>query len=63
MEVEDEAENPDDNEDVDAARDDLDRAVLSIIGAEDRLEDLKRATEQLLQIRSSEGGGGHAGSR
>lgn len=56
MKAEDTAEDPDDNEEVDSARDELDRAVLSIIGAEDRLEDLKRATEQLLQIRSSEGG-------
>jgi type I restriction-modification system DNA methylase subunit len=56
MEVEDKSDDPDNGEEVEKARDELDRAVLSVIDAEGRVDDLKQAAEHLLEMRASEGG-------
>ncbi|WP_254530445.1 restriction endonuclease subunit M [Natrinema gelatinilyticum] len=51
MTAEDEAEEPDESEAVEEARDELDEAVLAVIGAEDRLDEVMQAVEALVANR------------
>ena len=51
IEAEEEAAEPDESELVDEARDELDKAVLAAIGAEDRVADVKRAVNVLVANR------------
>lgn len=55
LNAEEKADEPDEDDVVDRARDELDRAVLTAIGEEGKFEEVKQAVEKLVQIRSSEG--------
>lgn len=56
MEAEDEAEDPDESEEVEEAWDELDRAVLTAIGAEARLDEVKEAVDALVAKRQAGAG-------
>jgi len=51
MEAEEGAEEPDESEAVDEARDELDAAVLATIGAEERVDEVKQAVDVLVTNR------------
>jgi hypothetical protein len=56
MAAEEEAENPDSDETVVEARDELDRAVLTTIGAEESLDEMKEAVDTLVANREKGAG-------